>query len=54
MAKKRSTDDPNVPATDELAAAVAEDFENFDADQAERMKAYWRQRIAALGDVLER
>jgi len=36
MAKKRSTDDPNVPATDELAAAVAEDFENFDADQAER------------------
>ena len=36
MAKKRSTDDPTVPATDELAAAVAEDFENFDADQAER------------------
>jgi uncharacterized membrane protein YkvA (DUF1232 family) len=36
MAKKRSTDDPNVPAADELAAAVAEDFENFDADQAER------------------
>lgn len=34
MPRKRTSDD--TPQTDELSAAVAEDFENFDADAAER------------------
>jgi uncharacterized membrane protein YkvA (DUF1232 family) len=37
MAKDRTTDDPTPrPATDPLSSAVAEDFESFDAAQAER------------------
>jgi hypothetical protein len=42
-------------ATGEAKSTVALEHERLaDAEQAERMKAYWRDRVAALKEVLER
>jgi hypothetical protein len=42
-------------AKDETKSTVALEHRRLvDADEAERMKAYWRQRLAALKEVLER
>ncbi len=43
-----------LPKGEAKSTAALEHRRLADADQAERMKAYWRQRIAVLKEVLER